>query len=106
MKITKISYNSIGIIHSPFKKIKGTPIQPVAAMEINGTVELRKELVEGLRDLDGFSHIILLYDFHLSTEYSLSVVPFLDDVSHGVFATRAPRRPNSIGSVCCEIGKN
>ena len=97
MKSTKLSYNSIGIIHSPFKKIEGIPIQPSAAKDIKGTIELREELVEGLKDLDGFSHIILLYHFHLSKEYSLSVVPFLDDTSHGVFATRAPRRPNSIG---------
>jgi tRNA-Thr(GGU) m(6)t(6)A37 methyltransferase TsaA len=94
---TKISFNSIGVIHSPFKKIDGTPIQPSAAKNIKGTIELREELTEGLKDLDGFSHIILLYHFHLSKEYSLSVVPFLDDTSHGVFATRAPRRPNSIG---------
>jgi len=94
---TKISFNSIGVIHTPFKKIDGTPIQPSAAKNIKGTIELREELTEGLKDLDGFSHIILLYHFHLSKEYSLSVVPFLDDTSHGVFATRAPRRPNSIG---------
>jgi tRNA-Thr(GGU) m(6)t(6)A37 methyltransferase TsaA len=94
---TKISYNSIGVIHSPFNKIDGTPIQPSAAKNIKGTIELREELAEGLQDLDGFSHIILLYHFHLSKEYSLTVVPFLDDISRGVFATRAPRRPNSIG---------
>ena len=97
MKSTKLSYNSIGTIHSPFKKIEGISIQPSAAKDIKGNIELREELVEGLKDLDGFSHIILLYHFHLSKEYSLSVVPFLDDTSHGVFATRAPRRPNSIG---------
>ncbi len=97
MKSSKISFNSIGIIHSPFKKIERIPIQPSAAKDIKGTIELREELIEGLKDLDGFSHIILLYHFHLSKEYSLSVVPFLDDTSHGVFATRAPRRPNSIG---------
>ena len=97
MKSTKVSYDSIGVIHSPFKKIEGIPIQPSAAREIKGTIELRKELTEGLKDLDGFSHVILLYHFHLSKEYSLSVIPFLDEISHGVFATRAPRRPNSIG---------
>jgi tRNA-Thr(GGU) m(6)t(6)A37 methyltransferase TsaA len=105
LKSTKLSYNSIGIIHSPFKKIEGTPIQPSAAKEIKGTIELREELIEGLRDLDGFSHIILLYHFHLSKEYSLSVVPFLDDTSHGVIATRAPRRPNSIGMSVVKLVK-
>lgn len=97
MKSTELIYNPIGIIYSPFKKIEGTPIQPAAANDVKGIIELREDLVEGLKDLDGFSHIILLYHFHLSKEYSLSVVPFLDDASHGVFATRAPRRPNSIG---------
>ena len=102
---TKICYNSIGVIHSPFNKIDGTPIQPSAAKNIKGTIELREELTEGLKDLDGFSHIILLYHFHLSKEYSLSVVPFLDDTSHGVFATRAPRRPNSIGMSAVKLVK-
>jgi tRNA-Thr(GGU) m(6)t(6)A37 methyltransferase TsaA len=58
---------------------------------------IQKEYVEGLKDLDGFSHIILLYHFHLSRGYSLTVKPFLDDKLHGVFATRAPKRPNPIG---------
>ncbi|MGD8307439.1 MAG: tRNA (N6-threonylcarbamoyladenosine(37)-N6)-methyltransferase TrmO [Ignavibacteria bacterium] len=97
MKSNKINYNPIGIIHTPFKEIKGTPIQPFYAMNIKGTIELRRELTEGLKDLEGFSHIILIYHFHLSKEYSLSVVPFLDSKSHGIFATRAPRRPNPIG---------
>ena len=96
--ITKeIKYNPIGIIHSPFKKAEGVPIQPSQAKGIKGIVELRKDFENGLTDLDGFSHIILLYHFHLSKDYSLSVVPFLDDTTHGVFATRAPNRPNPIG---------
>jgi tRNA (Thr-GGU) A37 N-methylase len=65
LKSTKLKYDSIGIIHSSFKRIEGTPIQPSAANKIKGTVELKKELAEGLKDLDGFSHIILIYDFHL-----------------------------------------
>ena len=93
----KISYQPIGIIHSPFKDIKGMPIQSAGAKGIKGTIELGHEFAAGLKDLEGFSHIILLYHFHLSQSYSLRVKPFLDEALHGVFATRAPRRPNSIG---------
>ena len=97
MDTQEIKYNPIGIIHSPFKEIEGVPIHPRGAKDIKGSIEIRKELEGGLRDLDGFSHIILLYHFHLSKDYSLNVVPFLDNKPHGVFSTRAPKRPNSIG---------
>ena len=93
----KIIYKSIGIIHSPFKNIKGMPIQSAGAKGIKGTIELGHEFAAGLKDLEGFSHIILLYHFHLAKGYSLKVKPFLDENIHGVFATRAPRRPNPIG---------
>jgi len=76
------------------------PIQPTGARGVAGTVELLPEYREGLADLDGFSHIYLLYHFHRSqpfTAASLRVRPFLDDCDRGVFATRAPRRPNPIG---------
>jgi len=73
------------------------PIQSAGAKGIKGTIELYPEYAAGLKDLAGFSHIILLYDFHLSQSYSLRVKPFLDGVKHGVFATRAPQRPNPIG---------
>ncbi len=105
MNTEEIKYNPIGIIHSPFKEIEGVPIHPYGAKDIKGSIEIRKELEEGLRDLDGFSHIILLYHFHLSKDYSLSVVPFLDDTPHGVFATRAPKRPNSIGLSVVKLTK-
>jgi tRNA-Thr(GGU) m(6)t(6)A37 methyltransferase TsaA len=90
-------YKSIGTIHSPFKEPKGMPIQPVGARGIPGTIELQAEYADGLKDLDGFSHIILIYHFHLSEGYSLQVKPFLDDTPHGIFAIRAPKRPNPIG---------
>ena len=93
----EIIYKSIGIIHSPFKDIKGMPIQTAGAKSIKGTIELNPKYAAGLKDLEGFSHIILLYHFHLSSSYSLTVKPFLDKAMHGVFATRAPRRPNPIG---------
>lgn len=93
----KITYNPIGVIHSPFKDIKGMPIQPKGAKGIAGTIEIKPEYADGLKDIEGFSHIILIYHFHLSRGYSLKVKPFLDDNLHGVFATRAPKRPNPIG---------
>jgi len=93
----EIRYRAIGIIRSPFKGIKGMPIQPAGAKGVGGTIEMEPAYVEGLRDIEGFSHLILIYHFHLSEGYSLEVRPFMDDSLHGVFATRAPRRPNSIG---------
>lgn len=95
--MSKIIYKPIGLIHSPFKDIKGMPIQPTGARGIKGTIEINSEYIEGLQDLDGFSHIFLIYHFHLSKGYSLMVKPFMDDTIKGLFATRAPRRPNPIG---------
>jgi len=92
-----IRYKSIGVIHTPFKDIKGMPIQPMGARGTQGIVQIEPEYVQGVQDLEGFSHLILIYHFHLSEGYSLQVKPFLDDVLHGVFATRAPKRPNPIG---------
>jgi tRNA-Thr(GGU) m(6)t(6)A37 methyltransferase TsaA len=88
--------NPVGIIHSPFKSRAETPIQPFRS-RATGQVEVFKEYREGLEDLEGFSHIILIYWFHKSKGYSLKVKPFLDDTLRGVFATRAPSRPNQIG---------
>ena len=73
------------------------PIQPSGAGQFSGTVEVFAPYVDGLKDLEGFSHIILLYSFHRASGYDLEVVPFLDTKPHGVFATRAPKRPNPIG---------
>jgi tRNA-Thr(GGU) m(6)t(6)A37 methyltransferase TsaA len=95
--VSEIRYSPIGVIHSPFKETKGMPIQPAGAQGIAGTVEVMPEYGEGLKDLGGFSHIFLIYHFHLSRGYSLKVKPFLDDCMRGVFATRAPRRPNGVG---------
>jgi tRNA-Thr(GGU) m(6)t(6)A37 methyltransferase TsaA len=93
----EIQFTPIGIIHSPFKEPQGTPIQPKGGKGVEGTVEVFPEYSEGLKDLEGFSHIVLVFHFHLSKGYSLQVKPYLDDKEHGVFATRAPKRPNSIG---------
>jgi len=92
-----MTFTPIGIIHTPFTSLEGMPIQPAGAAGIRGTVEVRADLAEGLDDLDGFSHVILLYHFHRSEGYKLKVVPFMDTEPRGVFATRAPRRPNAIG---------
>lgn len=93
----EIIYKPIGIVHTPHKTIEDIPIQPVAAAGVKGEVEIFEVFKEGLRDLDGFSHIYLLYDFHKTKDYSLLVKPFLDDQLRGIFATRAPKRPNRIG---------
>ena len=92
-----ISYKPIGVIHTPFVDQEGMPIQPSGGSGIQGYIELYPDHLEGLKDLDGFSHILLIYHFHRSSNYTLSVKPFLDHEHRGVFATRAPRRPNPIG---------
>ncbi len=92
-----ITYNRIGTIHTPFSNLEGMPIQPSGARDVAGTIILQPQYEAGLRDLEGFSHIFLLYHFHLSSGYRLTVTPYLDTVERGLFATRAPRRPNPIG---------
>ena len=93
----EITYRPIGVIHSPFTDIAGMPIQPAGAEGVKGTVVVREEYGDGLKDIDGFSHIILLYHFHLSRGHSLQARPFLDTEPRGVFAMRSPARPNPIG---------
>jgi tRNA-Thr(GGU) m(6)t(6)A37 methyltransferase TsaA len=95
--VTSVTYTPIGVIHTPFKEPQGAPIQPVGARDVAGQVILEPDYAPALKDLDGFSHILLLYHFHLSEGYELQVRPFLDDTPRGLFATRAPRRPNPIG---------
>ena len=91
-----IELKPIGIIHTPYIDLKGMPIQPGGATA-SGTIELSKEYIKGLQDLDGFSHIILIYNFHLTKNVDMIVKPFLDTQPRGIFSTRAPRRPNPIG---------
>ena len=93
----KIDFAPIGVIHSPFFEPEGMPIQPPGAAGIQGTVEVFEDFRKGLKDLDGFSHIILLYLFHRSQGFRLRIVPFMDREPRGLFATRAPKRPNPIG---------
>ena len=98
-----IELSPIGVIHTPFKEAEGTPIQGIYSGDAMGTVEVVAEYREGLKDLDGFSHIILLYYFHAAEGHSLLCRPFLDTQQRGVFATRAPRRPNAIGLSIVEL---
>ena len=93
----EIKYEAIGIIHSPFKEAKGTPIQAAIAKDTEGIVEVFPEYAESLKDVEGFSHIILIFHFHLSRGASLTAKPYMDDRERGVFAIRGPRRPNPIG---------
>lgn len=93
----EIRYRAIGVIHSPFKEPKGTPIQPLGAKGADGVVEVFPEYVEGLKDVGGFSHIILIYHFHLARGFSLKARPYMDNEARGVFAMRGPSRPNPIG---------
>jgi tRNA (adenine37-N6)-methyltransferase len=95
--MNSIHIQPIGVIHTPHKDIKNMPIQPIAASGIKGYVELLPEYVAGLKDLEGFSHITLLYHFHKIKSYDLITVPFMDDEPHGIFACKAPKRPNAIG---------
>jgi len=86
----------IGTIHSPYKEPKDMPIQP-AFSESRGSIEVSSKYAAGLKDIEGFSHIIILYHFHESRKTKLLAKPFLDDTLRGVFATRSPHRPNHIG---------
>ena len=100
-----IEFVPIGIIHSPFTEHENAPIQPAGATGVRGTVEVFRGFQAGLKDLDGFSHIILLYYFHRSHGYRLDVVPFMDTKPRGLFATRAPKRPNPIGLSIVQLDK-
>ncbi len=105
MNRTTIAFNPIGIIHSEHRIAEKTPVQPVYAKGCRGQVEVFPEFVAGLRDLAGFSHIYLLYHLHAAGPARLLVKPFLQDVEHGIFATRSPWRPNPIGISIVELLK-
>ena len=92
-----VTYRPIGVIHTPFTDVDGMPIQATAAIGIRGTIHLDPAFTAGLLDLDGFSHLVLLYHLHAVHHARLTVTPFLDVRPHGIFATRSPARPNPIG---------
>jgi tRNA-Thr(GGU) m(6)t(6)A37 methyltransferase TsaA len=100
-----ITYEPIGTLYSPHKELVGMPIQPAGARGIAGRIEIASEFRKGLKDLDGFSHLLVIYHFHLVSGYQLEVTPFLDSLKRGIFATRAPRRPNPIGVSVLQLKK-
>ena len=103
--MNRITYYPIGIVHSPFRFPEGTPIQAAIAKDIQARIEIFPEYRNGITDLDGFSHVIILFHMHLAKSKSLFVTPFLDSEPHGVFATRSPGRPNPIGFSVVELEK-
>ncbi|AMC10405.1 tRNA-Thr(GGU) m(6)t(6)A37 methyltransferase TsaA [Lutibacter profundi] len=105
METKKITLNVIGNIKTPWHTLQHMPIQPIGAKGIKGVVEVYPEFADGLKEIEGFSHIILIYQLHLVTKPQLEVIPFMDTKSKGVFATRSPKRPNKIGISTVEIEK-
>jgi tRNA-Thr(GGU) m(6)t(6)A37 methyltransferase TsaA len=101
----EIVLKPIGIIRTPYKTHKGMPIQGKFKPGIKGRAVLLKKYAEGLKDLEGFSHAIFLWYVHKSKEERLLTKPFMEDVIHGVFATRSPHRPNHIGFSIVKIEK-
>ena len=96
-RLSNIEIHPIGIVHSPYKQASGTPVQPCLASGVQGTVEVLEEFQEGIEDLDDFERIWLICWLHRAAKPRLRVVPYLGDTEHGLFATRAPSRPNPIG---------
>ena len=101
----EIQLTSIGIIHTPYKEPKGIPIQGKFEKGVIGKAELFPEYQDGLKDIEGFSHIILVYCFDRSKEEKLIGKPFLEDEPHGIFAIRSPHRPNHIGISIVKLEK-
>ena len=100
-----LSFSPVGIIHSEHYNAIETPAQPVFAQDCYGTVEVFPEFTEGLKDIEGFSHLYLIYHLHNAGKPKLIVKPFLQDMEHGIFATRTPLRPNAIGLSIVELLK-
>ncbi len=99
----KLILQPIGMIHSPHQRAEGTPIQPRWAAGVEGTVEVLPQFAAGLRDLEGFERVWLLFWCDRAREAKLEVIPYRDNQTHGVFATRAPSRPNPIGLSCVRL---
>jgi tRNA-Thr(GGU) m(6)t(6)A37 methyltransferase TsaA len=96
----------IGIIHTPFKEQQGTPIQTSKdENHSEGWIEIFPEYEKGLKDIEHFSHLILIFIFHKSIGYSLTAKPYLEDVEHGIFSIRGPKRPNPIGFSIVKLEK-
>lgn len=98
-----IHYRPIGVVRSPFADPESMPVQPVGVDSACGVIEIDPSYEEGLKDLEGFTHLILLYHFHRSGPCRLTITPFLDTQRRGLFSTRAPSRPNPIGLSIVEL---
>lgn len=98
-----ITFTPIGVMRSSHHEPRDTPIQPVFAPDCEGCIEVDPRYEEGLRDIEGFSHLIVLYHLHRAGAPQMTVRPFLEDREHGVFATRHPARPNAIGLSIVEL---
>jgi len=103
--IKEIKLKPIGIIHTPYKEHKGIPIQGKFEKSVTGTIEIFPEYQKGLKDIEGFSHLILIYHFDRSKEEKLVGKPFLEDREHGIFAIRSPHRPNHLGFSIVKLKK-
>ena len=101
----EITIHPIGVIHSPYKEPKDIPIQGIFKSDAEACIELREEYTAGLKDLDGFSHAVIIYYFHKSDRQELESEPFLERAKHGIFAIRSPHRPNHIGFSVVKIKK-
>ena len=97
-----VNFTFIGFIHTPFEDTVGIPIQACYST-VEGWIELFPKYFDGILDLIGFSHIILIYQFHKVQEVKMRVKPYLEEKTHGIFATRAPVRPNPIGISTVEL---
>ena len=99
----QIVLNVLGKIKTPWLTLENMPIQPTGAKGVKGVIELSPEYYSGIKEIENFSHIILIYELHLVTDPQLEVIPFMDTTSKGIFATRSPKRPNKIGISIVEI---
>jgi tRNA-Thr(GGU) m(6)t(6)A37 methyltransferase TsaA len=100
-----VTFRYIGVIHSPFTRLEEMPVQPAGEAAGPGTVEVFSEFASGLKDLAGFSHVILIYHLHQAGRADLTVTPFPGSEPRGVFATRAPARPNPLGLSVARLAK-
>ncbi|MFK5957772.1 MAG: tRNA (N6-threonylcarbamoyladenosine(37)-N6)-methyltransferase TrmO [Lutibacter sp.] len=105
MKTEQVVLNILGKIKTPWLTLENMPIQPTGAKGVKGVIELYPEYYSGIKEIEKFSHIILIYELHLVTDPQLEVIPFMDTVTKGIFATRSPKRPNKIGISIVEIEK-
>jgi len=101
----EIMMTPIGFIHSPYKQVKDMPIQGKFKIGVQAWIELKEQYRTGLKDLDGFSHAIIIYHFHKSEKTEIEGKPFLEDNKHGIFAIRSPHRPNHIGLSVVKVEK-